>query len=160
MKFCYNDLIYSGLGVSYSQEDLFTNEDVLDAIFKLSPHSPIKRTKETAFKSSLATTVKSVSNPGIKSPTRLLLSPIRALSLNSPPNSKENGAVEKANKKRAQILQNKLQSSTNATPIKQKSKGKKLQLEFGEDETPVKPSVNRRITRSSKKYVLPSLIFF
>lgn len=154
-----------------------TSDDLLNAIFKLSPQpSPEKKHQEilenkTYFKrNKTPTKTESLSRAtpnAMMSPVRTILSPIRALSLNSPKGDMKN--EEMLDAKRAKIMKLKLSrislpentSSCKMDNISAEkiSKIRKTKQNLSgtesehnrEDETPSKPIVTKRMTRSSRK---------
>lgn len=98
----------------------WTQEDLLNEIFRLSPRSPIKPKKDCPalnIPDSTKTPRKRLTDKnGLMSPTRTLLSPIRSLSLKSPERTGDGSGL-----KRSKILQLKLQKisvSDSKSPVK------------------------------------------
>nr|XP_039268452.1 cell division control protein 6 homolog [Styela clava] len=131
------------LGDSTNTTEGWTNDDFLNELFKLSPCSPVKQRKEIVDKTqhTSKTPTKSVSRScDFQSPTRAILSPIRALSLNSPCRKTQIND-KNVKSKTAKVLQLKL------ARIEAPGDDQKL----APDETPTKPTRNRKTVSISEK---------
>lgn len=159
---------------SHEDSGGWTGEDILNAIMKLSPCSPIHHMREKLmfekdknYKTSIkGSSIKSPVNDRLAnplSPTRAILSPIRALSLNSP--GKPSDEEHSVNAKRSKVLRQKLLKISDIhihppeeTPSRTRS-GKKVASQTPAksskqkvvNRTPSKPIDNKRVTRSARK---------